>query len=104
MEKFSLRTINKQAHRYVVCVYPEGGIEPELEKEYKSYRWASAFAVRQSKLYPSGRVELLDIGTDRDYYIEDLAASQEYYNGSLDRDGLPLTIRDRISNTEIKVN
>lgn len=104
MEKFSLRTINKQAHRYRVDVYPDGGIEEYSTKEYKTYKGASACAVRQSLLYPSGRVELIDIGTDRDYYVEDNAASQEYINGSLERDGLGLQLRDRIiCNTEIRV-
>ena len=96
MEKFSLRAINKQAHRYRVDVYKDGGIEEYSTKEFKTYKGASAYAVRQSLLYPSGRVELIDIETDRDYYVEDNAASQEYINGSLERDGLGLQLRDRI--------
>lgn len=100
IEKYSLRRMLRTASRYRVDCYGAGEYDdPTISKTYKTYKGASAFALKWSRLHPSGRVELLDVATDRDYYEEDTAASQVYVGGELERDGLPMGIRDRINQT-----
>lgn len=101
MEKFSLKRMLRTASRYRVDCYEAGEYDDAtISRTYKTYKGASAFALRWSKENPSGRVELMDVATDRDYYEEDAAASQVYIGGELERDGLPMSIRDRIGRNQ----
>ena len=89
MEKYSLETMLKSSKLYEVAVYQAGAEDKDysLSKQYKSYGAAANYAQKMSR-EPSVRlVEVWDMGTDRDYYVEDICASQEYSNGSLYRDG-----------------
>lgn len=82
--------MRRNATHYEVSVFPQGGIEEEysLRKTYKTYKGAVAYAIKQSSLYPEeGRVEIIDLSTDRSRYSEDFSRTQEYINGTLWRDG-----------------
>lgn len=85
-----LDRMRKNASLYEVSVFPHGGIDEDynLTKKYKTYKGAVAYAIKQSSLYPEeGRVEVIDLSTDRERYGEDISRTQEYINGTLWRDG-----------------
>lgn len=90
----------RNSTKYFVDCYQSGQYDDAtIHKEYKTYKGATAFAIKWSKLNPFGRVEVIDVGTDRDYYEEDICARQEYINGTLEMDGRPLRLSDRINHT-----
>lgn len=85
-----LDRMSRSAHLYEVSVFPQGGIDADYSqsKQYKTYKGAVAYAIKKSRLLPDeGRVEVIDLGTDRNRYGEDISRTQEYINGSLWRDG-----------------
>lgn len=89
MVELPLDRMRRNATLYEVSVFPQGGIEEDytLTKKYKTYKGAVAYATKQSKEFPEGRVEVIDLSTDRNRYGEDYSRTQEYINGTLWRDG-----------------
>ena len=89
MEKYSLETMLRSSKLYEVAIYQEGADDKDysLSKQYKSYGAAVNYALKMSRESSVRLVEVWDMGTDRDYYKEDICASQEYSNGALYRDG-----------------
>ena len=89
MEKYSLETMVKTAHLYEVSIFQAGADDKDysLSRQYKSYGAAVNYAMKMSREPSIRLVEVWDLDTDRDYYKEDICASQEYSNGSLYRDG-----------------
>lgn len=89
MDKYSLETMVRTAHRYEVSIFRAGADDKDYSssKSYKSYRGATDYAKRMSKEPSVMLAEVWDMETDRDYYKEDTCASQEWRDGHLYRDG-----------------